>query len=169
VGHDFIIDPGHNGTRREFISLGMKVLWSMLTTGLAPAFCGSSARPGVDARTMNRTLKARRTPCGWQLHSPSEVTLFAVKRMESRTIKTNLLVSVQVEAICRGRIDGPPFGVAAPLTEDSRSRDEIPSSNTFLIIETSSQQKRSPNFGRKAGARCCIRRLVSVRNDLNAA
>jgi hypothetical protein len=51
------------------ISLGMKVLWSMLTTGLAPASCWSSARPGVDARAVNRrvTPKARRTLCSFKL------------------------------------------------------------------------------------------------------
>jgi hypothetical protein len=60
--------------------------------------------------------------------------------MESRTVKTNLLVSV--EAICRRRIDHRAPGVetdqkwhwrtwiigprAPPLTEDSHLRDEIP-------------------------------------------
>jgi hypothetical protein len=64
------------------ISLGMKVLWSMLTatTGPAPALFGSSARPGVDASAVNRraTLKARRTLCGLHLHSLREVNPFAV-------------------------------------------------------------------------------------------
>lgn len=42
-------------------------------------------------------------------------------------------------------------GVAAPLTEDSRSRDKIPSSNAFLIIETSSENKGAPASGEKLG------------------
>ena len=176
----------------------MKVLWSMLITGLAPAFCGSSARPGVGARTVNRrvTLKARRTLRGLQLHNPREVTLFAVKCMESRTIKTNLLVSVQVEAICRG-------ASTVPLRSNGRLAQKTPdramkflSSNTFLIIEDKQLQrinsadvqtrvrrifterparrsrwnkkKRGPSFGRKAGARCSLRRIVSVQNAGNA-
>src|SRR6202161_1762852 len=73
------------------ISLGMKVLWSMLTeaTGPAPALFGSSARPGVDVRAVRRkvTLKARRTLCGLQQRSPRDVTAFAVRSMGSRTVK----------------------------------------------------------------------------------
>src|ERR1700730_4472283 len=184
--------------RATVISLGMKVLWSMLTTGLAPASCWSSARPGVDARAVNRraTPKALRTLCSLKLHSPREVTLFAVKYMESRTIKTNLLVWVQVEAICRGASTVPlrPNGRLAQKTPDRAMK--FPSSNTFLIIEDKQLQrinsadvqtrvrrifterparrsrwnkkKRGPSFGRKAGARCSLRRLVSVRNAGNA-
>src|SRR5882724_6139011 len=89
------------------ISPGMKVLWSMLTvaTGPAPALLASWARQGIDARVANRTvsLKARRTLCDLQRDPPKKVSGFAAKCVESRTIKTNLLV--WVEAICPKRID----------------------------------------------------------------
>jgi len=111
VGHGFVVDPGHSGTRRDGDFAGNESVmvdahgYYRASAGIVRVF----RRPGVDARAVNRraTLKARRTLCGLKLHSPREVTLFAVKCMESRLIKTNLLVWVQVEAICRGRIDRP--------------------------------------------------------------
>lgn len=72
--------------------------------GILRVFCKAGRGRQNDEQDSQSTKDALR----WQLHSPSEVTLFAVKRLESRTIKTNLLVSVQVEAICRGRIGRPP-------------------------------------------------------------
>src|ERR1700730_11045744 len=89
------------------ISPGMKVLWSIRTvaTGPAPALLASCARQGIDARAANRTvsLKARRTLCDVERDPPKTVPGFAAKCVESRTIKTNLLI--WVEAICRKRID----------------------------------------------------------------
>src|SRR6266481_5839360 len=77
------------------ISLGMKVLWFMLTvaTGPAPALFASSARQGADARTVNRmvSLNARRTLCDLQ-PAPEDVSGFATKCTGSRTVTTNLLV-----------------------------------------------------------------------------
>src|ERR1700686_3877652 len=74
------------------ISLGMKVLWSMLTvaTGPEPALFASSARQG--AGTVNRmvSLNARRTLCDLQPTS-EDVSGFATKCIGSRTIKANLL------------------------------------------------------------------------------
>src|ERR1700682_1635499 len=82
------------------ISLGMKVVWSMLTvaTGPAPALFASSARQGVDAKAMNRTvsLKACRTLGDLEPETSKAVPGFAAKCMESRTVKTNLLGSVEV-------------------------------------------------------------------------
>src|SRR5258705_1490193 len=77
------------------ISMGMKVLWSMLTvaTAPAPALFASSARQGADARTVNRmvSLNARRTLCDLQ-PTPEDVSGFATKCTGSRTVTTNLLV-----------------------------------------------------------------------------
>src|SRR5690348_7394589 len=76
------------------ISLGMKVLWSMLTVvaGPAPALFASSARHGVNARVANKavSLRTRRT-CGLQLSNPGYVCGFATKRIRSRIFKTILL------------------------------------------------------------------------------
>jgi hypothetical protein len=132
------------------------------------------------------------TLCSLKLHSPKEVTLFAVKCMESRTIKTNLLVWIQVEAICRGASTVPlrSNGRLAQKTPDRAMK--FPSSNTFLIIEDKQLQrinsadvqirvrrifterparrsrwnkkKRGPSFGRKAGARCSLRRVQNAGN-----
>src|SRR2546430_14342813 len=74
MGHGLIVDPGHGGLLIQVtvvpgatvISLGVKVLWSMLTdaTGLVPALFVSSGRQGVETRAVNTTarFKARRTP-----------------------------------------------------------------------------------------------------------
>src|SRR5258708_26169490 len=88
------------------ISMGMKVLWSMLTvaTAPAPALFASSARQGADARTVNRMvrLNARRTLCDLQ-PTPEDVSGFATKCTGSRTVTTNLLVLVA--AICWSCVD----------------------------------------------------------------
>src|ERR1700686_5185883 len=88
------------------ISLGMKVVWSMLTvaTGPALAVVWSSARHAVDARAVNRTasLNARRTLCALQ-PTAEEIFEFATKCIGPRIVTTNLLV--WVEAIRRRRVD----------------------------------------------------------------
>jgi hypothetical protein len=72
--------------------------------GILRIFCKAGRGRQNDEQDSQSTKDALRLAAA----QPERSYPICVKRMESRTIKTNLLVSVQVEAICRGRIDRPP-------------------------------------------------------------